>query len=168
MVAAVIESEPDRALRRLADTLASLPDEAVASGVITYSSGNHAQAVALAARIRGVRAVVVIVFDVSLISVLIFDSLVLLAAAFQHSNIRLPNGLEGALRRVIVTPSHHWVHHHAVRRDTDSNYGTVLTIWDRLFGSWSPTIRTPDMPIGTQGRQERSLGGLLIRPLEKP
>lgn len=114
------------------------------------------------------RGVVVIVLDIPLISVLIFDSMVLLGAAFQHSNVKLPKGVDARLRRVVVTPDHHWVHHHRVRADTDSNYGTVFTLWDRLFGSFSRTIRTPDMPIGTEGREERSLQGLVVRPLEKP
>ena len=52
-----------------------------------------------------------------------------------------------------MTPSIHWVHHHAIRRDTDSNYSALLSVWDRLFGSRSPTSRTPEMPIGTEGLQ---------------
>lgn len=114
------------------------------------------------------RAVIVIVLDIPLLSVLIFDSLVLLAAAFQHSNIALPAKVEAGLRWVIVTPSHHWVHHHKVRTDTDSNYGTVLTLWDRLGGSFSPTVRTPDMPIGTEGRSEKSLPALIVSPFKRP
>jgi sterol desaturase/sphingolipid hydroxylase (fatty acid hydroxylase superfamily) len=114
------------------------------------------------------RASFVFLLDVALISVLIFDAMVLLAAVFHHSNVKLPKRFEAGLRTVIVTPSHHWVHHHRVRADTDSNYGTVLTIWDRLFGSWSPHDRSADMPIGTQGRKERSFAGLLKRPLDAP
>ena len=114
------------------------------------------------------RGAFVFLTDVSWQSVLVFDGLVLLFAAFHHSNVALPPRLERALRLVIVTPSHHWVHHHNIQADTDSNYATVLTLWDRLFRSWSPTPRTPDMPIGTQGRKEKPLPGLLMRPLSPP
>jgi sterol desaturase/sphingolipid hydroxylase (fatty acid hydroxylase superfamily) len=90
---------------------------------------------------------------------------VLFASIFQHSNLRLPRAFERPLSYLLITPSIHWVHHHAVQRDTDSNYGTVLSLWDRLFGSLSPTARTPTMEIGTQGRAERDFLGLLANPV---
>ncbi|MEM9234538.1 MAG: sterol desaturase family protein, partial [Pseudomonadota bacterium] len=114
------------------------------------------------------RGAVVFLLDVNLVSVLIYDAFVLLGAAFHHSNVALPAKFERALRLLIVTPSHHWVHHHRIQADTDSNYGTVLTLWDRLFGTYSRTERTPEMEIGTQGREDKSLPGLLVRPLSPP
>ncbi len=115
-----------------------------------------------------VRAGVIFLMGVPLLSVVVFETLLALSAMFHHSNVRLPPRLEAALSRVIVTPSIHWVHHHAIRRDTESNYAALLSVWDRLFRSRSATVRTPDMPIGTEGRRDRPLGGLLARPLEKP
>jgi sterol desaturase/sphingolipid hydroxylase (fatty acid hydroxylase superfamily) len=115
-----------------------------------------------------VRAGVILLLGVPLLSVVVFETLLALSAMFHHSNLRLPPRLERALSRVIVTPSIHWVHHHAIRRDTDSNYAALLSVWDPLFRSRSATVRTPDMPIGTEGRKDRPLGGLLVRPLEKP
>lgn len=114
-----------------------------------------------------VRAGVIFLLGVPLLSVVVFETLLALSAMFHHSNVRLPPRLESALSRVIVTPSIHWVHHHAIRRDTDSNYAALLSVWDRLFRSRSATVRTPDMPIGTEGRSDRPLGSLLVRPLEK-
>ncbi len=113
-----------------------------------------------------VRASVIFLLGVPLTSVIVFETLLALSAIFHHSNARVPAWLEKPLSWVIVTPSIHWVHHHAIRRDTDSNYSAFLSIWDRLFGSRSPTIRTPEMPIGVEGRRERSIGGLLRRPAE--
>lgn len=111
-----------------------------------------------------VRAAVIVIFAVPLASVLVFEALVLISALFHHSNIRLPAAFERALAAVVITPSIHWVHHHAVRADTDSNYGTIFSFWDRLFGSRSRTPRTPDMPIGVERRAERPFLALLIRP----
>lgn len=68
------------------------------------------------------------------------------------------------MRWLIVTPSHHWVHHHTLRRDTDSNYAAVLSVWDRLFGSLSPTRRSPDLPIGLEAAKDRGLLGLIALP----
>jgi sterol desaturase/sphingolipid hydroxylase (fatty acid hydroxylase superfamily) len=114
-----------------------------------------------------VRAGVILLLGVPLLSVVVFETLLALSAMFHHSNIRLPPRLERALSLLIVTPSIHWVHHHAIRRDTDSNYSALLSVWDRLFRSRSATRRTPDMPIGTEGRKDRPLGGLIARPFEK-
>ena len=111
-----------------------------------------------------VRALVIIAFDIRLSSVLLFEALVLMSAIFHHSDARLPPRLEQALARVIITPSIHWVHHHAVRADTDSNYGTIFSFWDPLFRSRSRTKRWPSMPIGVEGRRDRPLLRLIITP----
>ncbi len=110
------------------------------------------------------RAAVVVALGFPFTSVLAFEALILVATLFHHSNLRLAPALERALARVVVTPSIHWVHHHAVRRDTDSNYATVLSLWDPLFRSRSAAARRPDMPIGVEGREEESLAALLVRP----
>jgi len=110
------------------------------------------------------RAAIMIPLGLKLESILAFETLVLIAAIFHHSNLRLPPSLEKALSFIVVTPSIHWVHHHAVRADTDSNYSTVLSLWDRLFASRSRTQRTPTMPIGVEGRREENLGRLLVLP----
>lgn len=114
-----------------------------------------------------VRAAVILALGVPLTSVLVFETLLALSAMFHHSDVRLPPRLERALSGVIVTPSIHWVHHHAIRRDTDSNYAALLSVWDRLFASRSRTVRTPDMPIGTEGLKDRGLPGLLARPFQR-
>lgn len=110
------------------------------------------------------RAPLIIAFDVSMVALVVFEGLLLASAFFHHSNVRLPAKAERAIRGLIVTPSHHWVHHHAVRTDTDSNYGALLTVWDRLFGSWSRTTRTPDMKIGVEGKADESLTQLALAP----
>lgn len=110
------------------------------------------------------RAAVIVALGIPFASVIAFEALVLLAALFHHSDVALPPRLEAALARVIITPSIHWVHHHRVRADTDSNYGTVFSFWDPLFATRSRTARTPDMAIGVEGRAERPFVGLLLSP----
>ncbi len=110
------------------------------------------------------RAVVVLALAVPLVSVLVFETVLLIATIFHHSNLKLPPALERALSRVIVTPSIHWVHHHRTRADTDSNYSTVLSIWDPLFRSRSRTRRTPALEIGVEGREELPVLGLVAAP----
>lgn len=110
------------------------------------------------------RAGVILLLGFPFASVVVFEVLVIFAAVFHHSNLRLPAGLERALSRVIITPSIHWVHHHARRADTDSNYGTIFSFWDPLFGTRSKTQRDPAMTIGTEGRAEEGLVSLLLHP----
>lgn len=110
------------------------------------------------------RAAVILAVGFSLVSVLVYESLILIAAMFHHSNIALPPRFERALSRVVITPSIHWVHHHARQSDTDSNYGTVFSFWDPMFRSRSRTPRTPGMEIGIEGESEETLLALLIHP----
>lgn len=110
------------------------------------------------------RAVVIFLLALPIASVLIFETLLVLATIFHHSNVRLPPAIERALSFAIVTPSIHWVHHHALQRDTDSNYATVLSIWDHLFRSRSPTARSPGMPIGVETCHDEALPQLVTRP----
>ena len=114
-----------------------------------------------------VRALVIVVLGIPFVSVIAFEVLVLVAAIFHHSNLKLPAAFEKVLSWIIVTPSIHWVHHHARQQDTDSNYSTVLSIWDRLFASRSVFARTPTMKIGVEQRSEKSLIGLLTRPFSR-
>ncbi|MDF1748045.1 MAG: sterol desaturase family protein [Alphaproteobacteria bacterium] len=112
------------------------------------------------------RAVIVITLDIPLQSVLVFETQVLLAAIFAHSNVKLPAGLERVLGWLVITPAIHWIHHHAIRRDTDSNYGNLFSFWDRLFGTFNKTPRNPTMKIGVEREPEKPFLRLFIRPFE--
>ena len=111
------------------------------------------------------RAGVILLIGFPLSSILTFETLVLFATIFHHSDLRLPKGLETALARLLITPSIHWVHHHRRKQDTDSNYGTVFSFWDRLFGSANAMARQMAMEIGVEGEEEASLPDLILRPV---
>lgn len=114
-----------------------------------------------------VRVAVIFVLGAPLAHVVAFETLLALITMFHHSNVRLPAGLERALSFVVVTPSIHWVHHHAIRADTDSNYSTLLSVWDLLFASRSATQRGPDMAIGVEGDHDRGIAALVKRPFRR-
>ncbi len=69
-------------------------------------------------------------------AVLIFEIVLNGSAIFGHANVRIPGALDRLLRLVIVTPDMHRIHHSVLRRETDSNYGFYLSVWDRLFGTY--------------------------------
>ncbi len=63
-------------------------------------------------------------------------------AAIQHGNVRLPERLDRWLQPVLVTVDMHRIHHSVVFAQANSNYGAVLSIWDRLFGTYTAITRT--------------------------
>lgn len=65
-----------------------------------------------------------------------YEAIDLLFSLFSHANIRLPPRLGAMLRPIFVTPQWHLVHHSSYQPQTDSNYGTVFSFWDRLFGTY--------------------------------
>jgi sterol desaturase/sphingolipid hydroxylase (fatty acid hydroxylase superfamily) len=72
------------------------------------------------------------------VSVVVACQVVILAATiWQHSDVRLPTKVDRALALLIMTPRLHRLHHNPVRIVRDSNFGELLTIWDRLFGTLS-------------------------------
>ena len=69
-------------------------------------------------------------------SVMIYQTLVVIATAFTHANMRLPISVDKALSYILISPNMHKVHHHWKQPYTDSNYGAVFSIWDRLLGTF--------------------------------
>jgi sterol desaturase/sphingolipid hydroxylase (fatty acid hydroxylase superfamily) len=69
-------------------------------------------------------------------AVMIYQTLLVAATGFTHANIRLPARLDQALSFFLVSPNMHKVHHHWKQPYTDSNYGAVFSIWDRLLGTF--------------------------------
>ena len=68
--------------------------------------------------------------------VMIYQTILILSTAFTHANIRLPKWIDTPLSYIFVSPNMHKVHHHWQQPYTDSNYGAVLSIWDRLLGTF--------------------------------
>ncbi|GAA4738580.1 sterol desaturase family protein [Flavisolibacter ginsenosidimutans] len=69
-------------------------------------------------------------------SLMIYQTILVFFVAFTHANISLPHKVDNALSYFFVSPNMHKVHHHWQQPYTDSNYGAVLSIWDRLFGTY--------------------------------
>ena len=103
-------------------------------------------------------------------AVLLSNVLTIAHNFFVHGNVRLSPGVEARLRRLIVTPDLHRVHHSATHGGSMSNFGIVLTLWDRL----ARTLRVPagDVPdcFGLEDSsdpQRLALGRLLVMPFRR-
>ncbi len=105
------------------------------------------------------------------VAVLIFEVLLNTLAMFNHANARLPLGLDKVLRRIIVTPDMHRVHHSVIPREANSNFGFNLAVWDRWFGTYcaQPEAGHQGMSIGISTfRTERDLAldKMLLQPFK--
>ncbi|MFY0715135.1 sterol desaturase family protein [Seonamhaeicola sp. NFXS20] len=68
--------------------------------------------------------------------VMLYQSLSVVATQFNHANIKLPKRVDAVLSYIIVSPDMHKVHHHYRLPYTDSNYGNIFSVWDKLFGTF--------------------------------
>ena len=102
--------------------------------------------------------------------VMIYQSLSLVFTQFTHANIKMSRSLDKLLSYFIVSPDMHKVHHHNLLPYTDSNYGNIFSIWDRLLGTYKYLDRDkivygvdtfPDEKINS------SLKELLKQPFQK-
>jgi sterol desaturase/sphingolipid hydroxylase (fatty acid hydroxylase superfamily) len=73
--------------------------------------------------------------------VFLYQSLSVLLSQFNHANISLPVWIDRTISWFIVSPDMHKVHHHYVQPYTDSNYGNIFSVWDRLFGTFTTLDR---------------------------
>jgi len=83
----------------------------------------------------------VILIGAPLWLVLLYQSLSVVLSQFNHANISLPKKLDTAISWFIVSPDMHKVHHHFEMPYTDTNYGNIFSVWDRLFGTFSTLDR---------------------------
>lgn len=113
------------------------------------------------------RGTVILILGIRIDVVLVFETMVLVLTLFHHSNLYVPHSIDRFISKLIVTPSIHWVHHHTKRIEMDTNYATILSLWDPLFKSRNTHIaRTEGMPIGVQNKPDQDLLRLITLPLQ--
>ena len=101
---------------------------------------------------------------------LVFETCFQAAAEFNHSNWRLPFRLERVLNKVFVTPRMHGLHHSVVEEETNSNYSTIFSWWDRLNGSFRMITEAHTVTIGVPAYGDAADQGiirLLTLPFQK-
>ena len=95
---------------------------------------------------------------------IIFYEIALNAAAlFSHSNILLNQKIDRILRKLFVTPDMHRIHHSVIHYETDSNYGNIFSIWDKVFKTYRavPEAGYDNMMIGLEKYRDPSSGQVL-------
>lgn len=113
----------------------------------------------------------IVVLGPPVVAVVFFEVILNGMAMFNHSNVRLPLGLDRALRMIVVTPDMHRVHHSVEDNETNSNFGFNLSVWDRIFGTYidQPREGHEKMTIGIHTyrdpKQVSWLPGMLMLPI---
>ncbi len=106
------------------------------------------------------------------LGVILFEVLLNGSAMFNHANMRLPPRLDRLLRIFLVTPDMHRVHHSVHHQEFNSNYGFALSVWDRVFGTYTDQPRDghENMLVGLKWQDDRParLGWSLLLPFRDP
>ena len=117
-----------------------------------------------------VKIVAVLLLGAPVLAILIFEVLLNATSIFNHSNIKLAVKFDKLLRMLIVTQAMHRIHHSQAEAETDSNFGFNLSIWDRLFGSYTEDAKAGDYGIKlglkeySSPQTHTSLKALLLMP----
>ncbi|MFH6602189.1 sterol desaturase family protein [Maribacter algicola] len=99
--------------------------------------------------------------------VMLYQSLSLVATQFGHANIKLPKKVDDILSWIIVSPDMHKVHHHYMLPYTDSNYGNIFSIWDRMLGTFMK-LDTKVIVYGVDTFPDEVKNGNLLELLKQP
>lgn len=100
----------------------------------------------------------------------VYELLAFAVVQFHHANIGLPPGVDRWLRAVIVTPFMHKVHHSRWQPETDSNYSSLLSVWDRFFGSFRLSADPHSLKLGLDdwsAPKHQDLAGMVLTPFKE-
>ena len=133
---------------------------------VTTANRFHAGEIALSGLAR---TLVLPVLGMTLTELVAYQTALYAIVQLHHANLRLPPKLDRALRWIVVTPDVHKVHHSRVQAETDSNYGTLFTWWDRLFRTLRLRTDPSDIRFGLHefdAPRFQTLAGMLKTPVE--
>lgn len=96
------------------------------------------------------RAAQIVVIGIDRTTLRTWEAAVFVAILMHHANVRLPRRLDAALARVVITPRLHGIHHAIRPNYLDRNFGTLLSVWDRLHGTRTANLARDDLAIGLE------------------
>jgi len=120
------------------------------------------------------RLALILLLGIPIEAIILFDVIQFPVIAFHHANIGLSPGVDRFLCLLIVTPSMHKVHHSREKSETDSNYSSMFSVWDRVFGSFGRREDDRGIRFGLpyfESDSFQSVPGLLwtpMAPIENP
>jgi len=112
----------------------------------------------------------VFIIGASIGIVMLYQALSLVSTQFNHANIRLPKKLDKWISYIIVSPDMHKIHHHYRLPYTDTNFGNIFSIWDRMLGTFSNYEREKiiyGVDVFPDEKKNSQIKSLLKQPFEK-
>ena len=103
------------------------------------------------------RCIVILITGIQIETIVLFDLTVTSIALFHHSNLKLPKGLEKYLSLILVTPLYHQNHHSYILEETNSNFATIFSLWDRIHRTFTKQNLPTTITIGHPGFKEDEL-----------
>ena len=116
------------------------------------------------------RVPLLVLSGIQLWQVVLYEAGLFAVVQFQHANVALPRWLDASLRFFIVTPAMHKIHHSRVQCETDSNYASLFSFWDRVFGTFVWREDQSAIQLGLDEFDQpvqQSLMGMLKTPLDQ-
>lgn len=132
---------------------------------VTTASRFHTGEIILSSALR---LPILVGLGVHLWELVLYETVMFAVVQFHHANVALPAWLDRALRTVIVTPAMHKVHHSRWQPETDSNYSSLFSFWDRIGRSFRLRDDLSTIRFGLDGwddAEAQSFGGLLRGPM---
>jgi sterol desaturase/sphingolipid hydroxylase (fatty acid hydroxylase superfamily) len=112
----------------------------------------------------------ILIAGVPMYAVMIYQTLLVFFTTFTHANISLPPAVDKFLSYFLISPNMHKVHHHWKQPYTDTNYGAVFSIWDRLLGTFS-SLAPKDIKYGLDryypNEKDENFMALMKKPFQK-
>ena len=102
--------------------------------------------------------------------VMLYQALSVVSTQFNHANIKIPKRLDRWISYLVVSPDMHKIHHHYRLPYTDTNFGNIFSVWDRLFGTFSYMDRSKviyGVDVFPDEKKNTQIGSLLRQPFEK-
>jgi sterol desaturase/sphingolipid hydroxylase (fatty acid hydroxylase superfamily) len=134
---------------------------------VTTASRFHLGEIVLSSILR---VPVIALLGLELWHLALYETAMFTVVQIHHANIALPKWLDRSLRLLIVTPFMHKVHHSRWQPETDSNYSSLFSFWDRLFGTFRSRVDFSAFQFGLEEfdrPEHHTLVGLLATPVKK-
>lgn len=134
---------------------------------VTTASRFHTGEIVISSTLR---IGIILLFGVYLWELVLYETLMFAVVQFHHANIGLPSRVDRVLRAVIVTPNMHKVHHSRWQPETDSNYSSLFSFWDRIGRSFRLRDDPSTIELGLHGwdaPEDQRITGMLWAPLKE-
>lgn len=112
------------------------------------------------------RSCIILCLGLPAIAVICFETILNTMSLFSHANIKLPKNLDFKLRKIIITPALHFIHHTICHADQNHNFGFSTSLWDRLFKTYQEYPSEESLGIKGCNKKTTNLVNSIVLPFK--